>query len=200
MDTRQIQVNTFTDGLNTDLHPLTTPNTILTDCINGTIITYNGNEYILQNDMGNYQLKNAVLTPNYIPIGIKEYAGIIYIVSYNPIDKLTEIGSYPSPQTIFDSEKNNSREANYIQLVDEYSKYTELTKQQAIQLYSTEENFILNPGDKYYVYLKLDENKIYQTIEFYILSKEKNLFPLDYTQINVHSEDNPDRIDYSAVT
>lgn len=200
MDTKQIQVNTFTDGLNTDLHPLTTPNTILTDCINGTIITYNGNEYILQNDMGNYQLKNAVLTPNYIPIGIKEYAGIIYIVSYNPIDKLTEIGSYPSPQTIFDSEKNNSREANYIQLVDEYSKYTELTKQQAIQLYSTEENFILNPGDKYYVYLKLDENKIYQTIEFYILSKEKNLFPLDYTQINVHSEDNPDRIDYSAVT
>ena len=63
-NTKQQAINTFTGGLNTDLHPLTTPNDILTDCINGTIITYNGNEYILQNDMGNYQLKNTVLTPN----------------------------------------------------------------------------------------------------------------------------------------
>ena len=90
-NTKQQAINTFTGGLNTDLHPLTTPNDILTDCINGTIITYNGNEYILQNDMGNYQLKNTVLTPNYIPIGVKEYAGVIYIVSYNPIEKLNEI-------------------------------------------------------------------------------------------------------------
>lgn len=200
MDTKQIQVNTFTDGLNTDLHPLTTPNTILTDCINGTIITYNGNEYILQNDMGNYQLKNSVLTPNYIPIGIKEYAGIIYIVSYNPIDKLTEIGSYPSPQTIFDSEYNNEREAKYIELTEEYSKYTVLSKQQAIQLYSTEETFMLNPGDKYYLYLQLEQNKIYQTIEFYVLSQEKNLFPLEDTQVKKHTVDNPDRDDYTPVT
>lgn len=47
-NTKQQAINTFTGGLNTDLHPLTTPNDILTDCINGTVITYNGNEYILQ--------------------------------------------------------------------------------------------------------------------------------------------------------
>lgn len=199
-NTKQQAINTFTGGLNTDLHPLTTPNDILTDCINGTIITYNGNEYILQNDMGNYQLKNTVLTPNYIPIGVKEYAGVIYIVSYNPIEKLTEIGSYPSPQTIFDSEHNNEREAKYIDLAEEYSKYTVLSKQQAIQLYSTEETFMLNPGDKYYLYLQLEQNKVYQTIEFYVLSQEKNLFPLRDEQVKKHELDNPDRDDYSPVT
>lgn len=113
MDTKQVQINTFTDGLNTDLHPLTTPNTMLTDCINGTIITYNGNEYILQNDMGNYKLKKAILPADYIPVGVKEYGNIIYIVSYNPIDKKCQIGSYPSPQTLFDNADYGSRDENY---------------------------------------------------------------------------------------
>lgn len=110
MDTKQIQTNTFTDGLNTDLHPLTVPNTMLTDCINGTIITYNGNEYILQNDMGNYQLKKAQLPADYIPVGVKEYGNIIYIVSYNPLDKKCQVGSYPSPQTIFDNRLKSGNE------------------------------------------------------------------------------------------
>ena len=71
-NTKQQAINTFTGGLNTDLHPLTTPNDILTDCINGTVITYNGNEYILQNDMGNYKLEKAKLWADYIPVAIKE--------------------------------------------------------------------------------------------------------------------------------
>ena len=82
MDARQQTINSFTGGLNMDLHPLTTPNNILTDCINGTILTYNGNEYILQNDMGNYKLATAQLDSNYIPVGIKEYGNIIYIVYF----------------------------------------------------------------------------------------------------------------------
>ena len=55
------QVNSFTGGLNTDLHPMLQPNDTLTDCVNGTLITYNGNENMLQNDMGNYELKHAQL-------------------------------------------------------------------------------------------------------------------------------------------
>lgn len=112
-NTKQQTINTFTGGLNTDLHPLTTPNDILTDCINGTFITYNGNEYILQNDMGNYKLDKAKLWADYIPIGIKEYGNIIYIVSYNPIDKKCQIGSYPSPQTLFDNSEYGSKNENY---------------------------------------------------------------------------------------
>ena len=88
---KQQTVNEFKDGLNLDLHPLVTPKTVLTDNINGTFITYNGNEFCLQNDRGNKYTTS--LTPGYTPIGIKEHNGIIYIVSIK--GNLTEIGTYP---------------------------------------------------------------------------------------------------------
>lgn len=91
------QVNSFTGGLNTDLHPLVQPNDTLTDCINGTLITYNGNENMLQNDMGNYALEGSELPDGFIPLGMKEHNGVIYIVSQNPITEEVQIGSYPSP-------------------------------------------------------------------------------------------------------
>lgn len=97
---RREAINTFTDGLNTDLNPINTPNTVLTDCLNGTLITYDGNELTLQNDKGNYPLKNCKLKENFIPVGVKEYGDIIYIVSYNPITEQTQIGSYPAPERI----------------------------------------------------------------------------------------------------
>ena len=73
-----------------DVHPLQTPNTVLTDCLNGTFITYNGNEHVLQNDMGNFKLEKCKLKENYIPIGTAIYGYILYIASYNPIDKKFE--------------------------------------------------------------------------------------------------------------
>lgn len=99
------QVNSFTGGINTDLHPMLQPNDTLTDCLNGTLITYNGNENMLQNDMGNYELTGAKLPVNYMPIGVKEYGGILYIVAYNPLTKRTQIGSYPSPRVTFEGAK-----------------------------------------------------------------------------------------------
>jgi hypothetical protein len=53
---REVAVSTFTEGLAMDMNPLSAQNSCLTDCLNGTIITYNGNEYTLQNDMGNVKL------------------------------------------------------------------------------------------------------------------------------------------------
>lgn len=50
---RQIANNTFNDGMLMDMQPLTTPNSVLTDCLNGTLITYDGNEFVLQSDDGN---------------------------------------------------------------------------------------------------------------------------------------------------
>ena len=79
---KQTAQNTFQDGLNYDLHPLVTPNSVLTDNINGTFITYNGNEFCLQNDRGNN--KKVSLPEGHIPIGIKEHNGILYIVSVFP--------------------------------------------------------------------------------------------------------------------
>lgn len=90
---RQNANNTFSGGLNLDLHPIVTPNTVLTDNLNGTFITYNGNEFCLQNDRGNRSVES--LTSGYVPIGIKEHNGILYIVSVN--NNMTEIGTYPAP-------------------------------------------------------------------------------------------------------
>ena len=98
-------VNLFGKGLNYDLNPLTTPNDVLTDCVNGTFITFNGDELILQNDAGNTKIlvSESESDPQYVqlpdgfyPIGMKEYGGILYIVSTD--ENNIEFGSYPSPE------------------------------------------------------------------------------------------------------
>ena len=84
--------NQFIDGLVTDFHPLTAKNTTLTSALNATLVTTKGNEMVLQNDVGNLKAGETInntfieaqLKEDYIPIGIKEYGGIIYITSYNP--------------------------------------------------------------------------------------------------------------------
>lgn len=90
--------NTFNEGMVLDNHPLMTPNTVLTDALNATLVTMNGNEMVLQNDMGNARVENAKLPPGYIPIGMKECGGIIYIACYNPLTNKGQIGCFPSPQ------------------------------------------------------------------------------------------------------
>lgn len=104
-------INTFSEGLITDISPVSSQNNTLSYCLNGTFITYNGNEFILQNEMGNSKIEYAKLPNGYVPIGIKEHGGIIYVASYNPISKKGQIGSFPSPQRNFtpdENETNNS--------------------------------------------------------------------------------------------
>lgn len=98
MAQKQNATNQFGKGLNTDQNPVTTPNSLLTDCLNGTLITYDGNEFSLQNDMGNYSLPDCSLSPGFVPVGMKSYGDIIYIASFNEQTKLCELGSYPSPE------------------------------------------------------------------------------------------------------
>ena len=124
---KQTTVNEFKDGLNLDLHPLVTPKTVLTDNINGTFITYNGNEFCLQNDRGNKWVAN--LTEGYTPIGIKEHNGILYIISVNG-DK-TEIGTFPSlkePESLSDEDfyKEHDFENNYkaLKIGEGHSEFT----------------------------------------------------------------------------
>ena len=80
--------NVFTDGLVMDLNPIVTPNNVVCNALNATLITMNGNENALQNDMGNGRVETAYLPEGYVPVGTAELGGIIYVVSYNPlIDK-----------------------------------------------------------------------------------------------------------------
>ena len=110
------QINSFTGGLNTDLHPILQPNDTLTDCVNGTLITYNGNENMLQNDMGNYELRKAKLPEGYIPMGMKEHQGVLYMVLMNPITHKVQIGSYPAPKTDFSEGKEEIYEINPVEM------------------------------------------------------------------------------------
>src|SRR5574344_691862 len=50
-------INTFSEGINYDLNPLVTPSNTLSDCVNGTLLTFNGDELVLQNDAGNSRIK-----------------------------------------------------------------------------------------------------------------------------------------------
>lgn len=90
--------NQFTGGLVMDLNPIVTPNNVLTDALNATIFTNNGNEGVLQNDMGNGRVETAYLPEGYIPVGSCEFGDIIYIASYNPLINKCQLGCFPSPQ------------------------------------------------------------------------------------------------------
>ena len=170
---RQETSNTFSDGLIKDLNPINTPDTALTDCVNGTIITYDGNEYSLQNDRGNYALENCKLPDGYIPVGTAEYGGILYIVSYDPINKKTEIGSYPSTRVVtkLPDPRPESKSGN--RTIS--GKYSELSAQCKLNIFSSAdpEEYKLYPGDGY----KLSDKptSIVSRDEFFVVDENKAL-------------------------
>ena len=94
---KKATVNGFTGGLSLDLNPLTNTKDVLTDAVNASLVTGNGDEMILQNDMGNIKVPNAILPKGYIPIGIKEFGGIAYMALFNPQTGKGQLGTFPSP-------------------------------------------------------------------------------------------------------
>lgn len=173
--------NTFTDGLIKDLNPINTPNTVLTDCLNGTILTYNGNEYSLQNDMGNYALEHCKLPENYVPVAIKEYGDILYILSYNPIAKKTQIGSYPSIRQIVKNRDNSGQ--NHVKALpytDESINYTEIVDNNEITIIYDDE-YKINPGDKIQITESSSSNEgapEFTTTRYYIMDSDKMLYDI----------------------
>lgn len=102
----KIATNTFDKGMNLDLNPLVAPNNVMSYCLNGTFLTFNGDDYTLQNDMGNTAIKKenkdnefVKLSEGFIPIGSCQLGGVLYIASYNPLTNKGEIGSFPSITT-----------------------------------------------------------------------------------------------------
>ena len=150
--------NTFEGGMIKDLHPLTTPNNVLTDALNATFITYNGNESILQNDMGNVEIKHALLKAGYVPVGMKEYGGIIYVAAYNPQTGKGQVGSFPSPQQLWESENwTVNAPKNIIPTVTIPTIFyegsfiiNEIVKQELFKSQDREPR-IFHPGDKYII-------------------------------------------------
>lgn len=144
--------NRFSKGLVMDFSPENTRNEVLTHALNATLLTFNGNELSLQNDMGNARIETAYLPEGYMPVGTCEYGGIIYIVSYNPLDDRCQIGCFPSPERNISSKELGEQDV--------------IIKKDAFQTYSNDiptgdiiqntqcvllRNDNLNPGDKFLI-------------------------------------------------
>lgn len=151
--------NSFQDGLLMDFAPENTGAGNLTNALNATLVTFNGNEMVLQNDMGNGRVETARLPEGFIPVGTCEFGDIIYIVSYNPITNKSQIGCFPSPErNISSDEISNSEQSisfNDFQELDEYNNLTGKLKKTSVKKVIVETKK-LNPGDKYILYT---ENK-----------------------------------------
>ena len=155
--------NQFNKGLQMDTNPMVQGNDTLTDCLNGTLITMNGNEVILQNDMGNRRVSNAFLPPGYEPVGMKEYGGIIYVAAYNPITNKSQIGSFPSPQRKIDSLNGDIeslsinldeiffKEGSNVFLSSEFNNEIRVLNSDSF-MYPLTNNIQIHSGDKFVVY------------------------------------------------
>ena len=112
--------------------------------------------------MGNCKVERAKLSPGFIPMGMKEYGGIIYIASYNPDTKECEVGSFPSPERDI---TGTTKIGNQTGLTDGHfttddfkvaisrlSPSDEFTPEEVLsklQKLNEESVLMLNPGDKF---------------------------------------------------
>ena len=165
-------LNTFAQGLVMDINPPVAPNDGVCNALNATLITMNGNENVLQNDMGNGRVETAFLPEGYVPLGTTELGGIIYIVSYNPFNKKCQIGSFPSPErNITSNELGESVLSLYNGLFVDNNGDIIRTLYKGLLC-----NFTLNPGDKFLVqgsYKEKAEDE-YKHISYYV-DKQSNI-------------------------
>lgn len=146
-------VNKFTKGLVMDFSPENTQNELLTHALNATLLTFNGNELSLQNDMGNARVETAFLPEGYMPVGTCEYGGIIYIVSYNPIEDKSQIGCFPSPERNI----SNKELGSFTNVKIKSSDFQEYVNNQLTGNLLSPTKYILlkednlNPGDKFLI-------------------------------------------------
>lgn len=145
--------NQFAKGLQLDTHPMVQGNDTMSDCLNGTFVTMNGDEVILQNDMGNRKVDNAFLPAGYEPVGIKEYGGIIYLALYNPITNKSQLGSFPSPERIINSTKWDENSVFSQDLQRDFNPESSENKiyylNNSYKFYSLSDDEFLRAGDKF---------------------------------------------------
>ena len=140
--------NSFAEGLIMDFAPDNTQATCLTSALNATLLTFNGNEMSLQNDMGNGRVETARLPEGYIPVGTCEFGDIIYIVSYNPLTDKSQIGCFPSPERNISSEEMSDMFQTLTN--EEFQGDNGELKRTSVKKVLIDKK--LNPGDKYIIY------------------------------------------------
>ena len=147
MAERKITTNTFGEGLIMDFAPDNTPNTSLSNALNATLLTYNGNEMSLQNDMGNGRVESAYLPEGYIPVGVCEFGDIIYIASYNPLINKSQIGCFPSPERNISNKEISDLDTTFSS--DELAKDGTIVNSNIKKIIFGNKN--IGPGDKFII-------------------------------------------------
>ena len=187
--------NTFGDGLLMDFAPDNTQATCLSNALNATLVTMNGNELSLQNDMGNGRVETAYLPEGYVPVGTCEFGDIIYIVSYNPITNKSQIGCFPSPERNISSEELSGIKTKFN--LEEFTKSTEFGFRETISnsikrvIYDNS----LNPGDKFIVHSGDIHDNISRISDYGNESHIIGTFPKQF-KINVVAIEDSGKINY----
>lgn len=185
--------NVFNKGLQMDTHPMVQGNDTLTDALNGTFITMNGNEVILQNDMGNAKIDNAYLPSGFEPVGIKEYGGVIYVASYNPLTNKSQIGSFPSPERRIGNENTDLGGNLTLSVNNEDFKYTEENGINFLQndsvLIPLTSDTSLHAGDKFTVYSSMiwDNKDIISNFENTVIETKRNEISIQIEEIKTNN-------------
>lgn len=126
------------------------------------MLTFNGNENILQNDMGNAQVMDAKtgnmigLNDGFVPVGIKEHGGVLYIASYNPKTEKGELGTIPSPRIAY-----TLKDAEYktvdVQLSDTDNNINTIVDSKVnLHYIPLDEGTIFRVGDQFLVQLDIE--------------------------------------------
>lgn len=187
--------STFGDGLFMDFAPDNTQATCLTHALNATLLTMNGNELSLQNDMGNGRVETAYLPEGYIPVGTCEFGDIIYIVSYNPITNKSQIGCFPSPERNISSKELSGVETPFD--LNEFTKSTDFgfreTISNSIKKVIYDNN--LNPGDKFIVHSGNIHDNMSKISDYGNESHIVGAFPKQF-KINVVAIEDSGKINY----
>lgn len=174
-------INSFSNGLIQDMYGPQVPSNVMTNALNATLITYNGNEFALQNDMGNAKIGTAFLPKGYVPVGMKEHGGIVYVASMNPETGKGQIGSFPSPQRLYGDDEDSFDkleikltdilsvstvgDKNYLHLKNDFIR-TELFK---VTGDVNQQSKIFHPGDKFIIIVEIND-KIQHLIDKKILT------------------------------
>lgn len=188
--------NTFGDGLVMDFAPDNTQATCLTHALNATLLTMNGNELSLQNDMGNGRIETTYLPEGYIPVGTCEFGDIIYIVSYNPITNKSQIGCFPSPERNISSKELSGIKTTF-KLEEEFLKQNKFGFKETISnsvkkvIYDNK----LNPGDKFIVHSGDIHDNMPRISDYGNKSHIVGAFPKQF-RINVVAIEDSGKINY----
>lgn len=179
-NTRMSAKNSFQEGLILDISPENMSATSMSSALNATLLTFNGNEMVLQNDMGNGRVETAFLPEGYVPVGSCEFGDIIYIVSYNPIINKSQIGCFPSPERNISSDEIGDMGQvlswEDFQKTDDGNNPNGKLKASSVKkiLFDSRD---MTPGDKYIIYSEdLKDNNQYLS-DYGNIDHEHGRFP-----------------------